>query len=49
MGLSVDEPLREYLREWRRATAKRQGVPRTFVMHDTSLEELCRVAPEIAI
>jgi len=46
MGLSVDEPLREYLREWRRATAKRQGVPAYVVMHDTSLEELCRVRPK---
>jgi len=46
MGLSVDERLREYLREWRRATAKRQGVPAYVVMHDTSLEELCRVRPK---
>jgi ATP-dependent DNA helicase RecQ len=46
IGPSVDEPLREYLREWRRATAKRQGVPAYIVMHDTSLEELCRVRPK---
>jgi ATP-dependent DNA helicase RecQ len=37
--------LAEYLREWRRSTAKRQGVPAYIVMHDTSLEELCRVRP----
>ena len=43
---SIDEPLREYLREWRRATAKRQGVPAYIVMHDSSLEELCRIRPK---
>ena len=42
---SADAALSEYLREWRRATAKRQGVPAYVVMHDTSLEELCRVRP----
>jgi ATP-dependent DNA helicase RecQ len=41
----VDAALREYLREWRRTTAKRQNVPAYVVMHDTSLEELCRVRP----
>ena len=42
---SVDPELREYLREWRRATAKEQGVPAFVVMHDTSLDELCRRRP----
>ncbi|MGH9732334.1 MAG: RecQ family ATP-dependent DNA helicase [Candidatus Acidiferrales bacterium] len=37
--------LREILREWRRVTAKQQGVPAFVVMHDTSLDELCRVRP----
>jgi ATP-dependent DNA helicase RecQ len=37
--------LREYLREWRRITAKEQGIPAFIVMHDTSLDELCRVQP----
>jgi ATP-dependent DNA helicase RecQ len=41
----VDPELRDYLREWRRATAKQQDVPAFVVMHDTSLEELCRVQP----
>jgi ATP-dependent DNA helicase RecQ len=41
----VDQALREYLREWRRASAQRQGVPAYVVMHDSSLEELCRVRP----
>ena len=38
--------LREYLRMWRRDVAKKQGIPAFVVMHDTSLEELCRVMPE---
>jgi ATP-dependent DNA helicase RecQ len=42
----VDEPLREYLREWRRAAAKKQGVPAYVVMHDSSLDELCRLRPK---
>ena len=41
----VDPELREYLREWRRATAKQHGVPAYVVMHDTSLDELCRQRP----
>jgi ATP-dependent DNA helicase RecQ len=41
----ADADLREYLREWRRTTAKQQGVPAYVVMHDSSLDELCRVRP----
>ena len=41
----VDPELREYLREWRRIAAKQQGVPAYVVMHDTSLDELCRKRP----
>ncbi len=37
--------LREFFREWRRATAKARGVPAYVVMHDTSLDELCRIRP----
>ena len=44
-GAAVNPELREYLREWRRATAKEQGVPAYVVMHDTSLDELCRRRP----
>ena len=40
-----EEELREYLREWRRTTAKEQGVPAYVVLHDSSLEEICRVQP----
>lgn len=41
----VDPELREYLREWRRATAKQNGIAAFIVMHDTSLDELCRKRP----
>jgi ATP-dependent DNA helicase RecQ len=41
----IDEELREYLREWRRATAKIEDVPAYVVMHDTALEELCHRRP----
>lgn len=42
---NVDAALRAYLREWRRATAKQQNAPAYVVMHDSSLEELCRIRP----
>ena len=41
----VDEALRDYLREWRRSTARAQGSPAFVVMHDTTLEEVCRKQP----
>ena len=37
--------LREYLREWRRAMAKEQGMPAYVVLHDSSLDEICRIRP----
>lgn len=40
-----DQDLREYLREWRRVTAKEQGVPAFVVLHDTTLDEICRLRP----
>ncbi|MGC1977143.1 MAG: RecQ family ATP-dependent DNA helicase [Candidatus Sulfotelmatobacter sp.] len=40
-----DAELREYLREWRRTTAKEQGVPAFVVLHDTTLEEICLRQP----
>lgn len=41
----ADAELREYLREWRRNTAKEQGMPAYVVLHDTTLEEICRIRP----
>jgi ATP-dependent DNA helicase RecQ len=42
----ADDDLRTYLRLWRSDTAKKQGVPAFVIMHDTSLEELCRIRPD---
>ncbi|HEV2617227.1 MAG TPA: RecQ family ATP-dependent DNA helicase [Candidatus Acidoferrales bacterium] len=44
-AIDVNPEMREYLREWRRTVAKEQGVPAFVVMHDTSLDELCRAQP----
>ena len=41
----ADQGLREYLREWRRTTAKEQGVAAFVVLHDSSLDEICRLQP----
>lgn len=40
-----DQGLREYLREWRRTTAKEQSMPAYVVLHDSSLDEICRLQP----
>lgn len=42
---AIPESLREYLREWRRGIAKEQGLPAYIVMHDSSLDEICRMRP----
>jgi ATP-dependent DNA helicase RecQ len=42
---SVDRELNDYLREWRRNTAKEKGVSAFVVLHDTALEDLCLVEP----
>jgi len=38
--------LRELLREWRRETSNEQNAPAFVVMHDTTLDEICRVRPK---
>ena len=43
---TVDEALRDYMREWRRKTAHAQGSPAFVVMHDTTLDEICRKQPQ---
>jgi len=43
--LNFDPALRELLREWRRETAKEQNTPAFVVMHDTTLDEICRLQP----
>ncbi len=44
-SVAADADLREYLREWRRRIAKEQGVPAFVVLHDSSLDEICRLNP----
>jgi ATP-dependent DNA helicase RecQ len=41
----LDPELREYLRQWRHETAKQSGMTAFIIMHDSSLDELCRIRP----
>ena len=45
VGSEIDPELREYLREWRRETAKQQNSAAFIIMHDTTLDEICRIRP----
>ena len=40
------EELREYLREWRRSVAKEMKLAAFIVLHDSSLDEICRRQPK---
>jgi len=42
---TVDESLKEYLREWRRSVAKEMKLAAFIVLHDSSLDEICRRRP----
>ncbi len=42
---SVDVELKEYLREWRRITAREKGVAAFVVLHDSALMDLCAANP----
>ena len=42
---SVDMELKEYLREWRRITAREKGVAAFVVLHDCALIDLCAANP----
>ena len=41
----LDADLVAHMREWRRGVAKRDGLAAFIVMHDSTLEELCRRTP----
>src|SRR5208283_2911487 len=43
--LQVNEELREFLREWRRNTARQKMTAAFVVMHDTTLDALCQAKP----
>jgi ATP-dependent DNA helicase RecQ len=42
----VDPALADYLREWRRRMARERKIPAYIVLHDSTLEELCRRRPK---
>jgi ATP-dependent DNA helicase RecQ len=44
--LPVNEELREFLREWRRNTARQKGIAAFIVLHDTTLDALCARQPK---
>ncbi len=44
-AVPVNEELREFLREWRRVTAREKMIAAFTVLHDTTLDELCRKKP----
>ena len=45
-AVSVDEELREFLKEWRRNAAREKKQPAFLVMHDTTLEQVCSARPK---
>ena len=45
-AVPVNEELREFLREWRRTTAREKMIAAFIVMHDTVLDELCVKKPK---
>jgi len=44
-----DAQLREYLREWRRNTARDSGLAAFLVLHDTTLDALCAAKPSTLV
>jgi ATP-dependent DNA helicase RecQ len=44
-AIPVDADLLEFLREWRRRVSLRENMPAFVVLHDSSLEDLCRKRP----
>jgi ATP-dependent DNA helicase RecQ len=43
--MEIDPALRELLRQWRRETSNEQNTPAFVVLHDTTLDEICRIRP----
>jgi ATP-dependent DNA helicase RecQ len=44
-AVQVNEELREFLREWRRNTAREKMIAAFIVLHDTTLEAICQAQP----
>ncbi len=45
LGPSIDPELLNFLRQWRRRTAIREGTAVTMILQDASLEDICRKQP----
>jgi ATP-dependent DNA helicase RecQ len=45
----ADHALVEHMREWRRLAAKRSGVPAYVILHDSTMEEICRRHPSSTV
>ena len=43
--VDIDPELREFLRQWRREESKQRGVAAFMVLHDSALDDLCKVMP----
>jgi len=43
--VQVNEELREFLREWRRNTAREKMIAAFIVLHDTTLDAICQAQP----
>jgi ATP-dependent DNA helicase RecQ len=41
----IDSELSDALREWRRAIARQQGIAAFIVLHDATIDDLCRLRP----
>ena len=46
VSVSVDEELREFLKEWRKNAARERNRAAFIVLHDTTLEQICSVRPK---
>jgi ATP-dependent DNA helicase RecQ len=44
-AVPVNEELREFLREWRRNTAREKAIAAFIVLHDTTLDAICQAQP----
>jgi len=45
-AIQVNEELREFVREWRRTLARENSIAAFVVLHDTTIDELCRKKPK---
>lgn len=45
LGPAIDLELLDFLRQWRRATAIQEGTAVTMILHDATLEDICRKQP----